>query len=510
MPPRIMGELFNWESDLIGNDNATVASQATNLTVTQTGRRKKRKRKSWVFTYFVESGVPKKWHCTVRSKTNNNFDQACGREYSKGTSTSTLALHLKNTHGIADSKLKLSNDMEKTIETEILPDEQRAAIFEEFIAWIVDDKQSFRVVENDRFRGFVNRLNHLYKLPSRRTLVRGIQDQFEQAEARFMNILSNIPGKVALTCDGWSSRTMKGYFAVTIHWICEKWVHRSAVLDFIRFPPPHNQWATAALLTSVIEDNEITQKIRAITTDSGAEMRPALKHLREYLESQYDLELEPDWHIRCVCHIINRAVIDSKKDMDVEVEKLRKMIKTVRLTPAMREEFKNIQVKLGWQTFKEVPSLDVENRWNSLFIMIDKSFVLRSVFQALSNTPRFMLSIETLADFEWDKLKTLKDFLEPAFEATTAASGSTYTTISMQPLIFEWLVGHCQDTIAKNPPINSVSPLVTEAAEAMLKKIKKYEPILNSSLGKLAVILDPTVPNVEEDNQNYRRRFLPK
>ena len=86
---------------------------------------------------------------------------AGAREYSRGTSTSTLALHIKNTQGIADSKLKLSNDMVKTIETEILPDEQRAAIFEEFVPLIVDYKQPFRVVENDKFRAFVNRLNHL-------------------------------------------------------------------------------------------------------------------------------------------------------------------------------------------------------------------------------------------------------------------------------------------------------------------------------------------------------------
>jgi hypothetical protein len=47
-----------------------------------------------------------------------------------------------------------------------------------------------------------------------------------------------------------------------------------------------------------------------------------------------------------------------------KLEKLRTMIKTIRLSPKLRAGFKNIQVRLGKKESetKEVPGLNVENR----------------------------------------------------------------------------------------------------------------------------------------------------
>jgi hypothetical protein len=70
--------------------------------------------------------------------------------------------------------------------------------------FIVDDKQAFQVVEKASFQNFVRSLNRYYKLPSRRTIVRAIDDVYNQAALDFKAIIENIPGRVAFTCDGWS------------------------------------------------------------------------------------------------------------------------------------------------------------------------------------------------------------------------------------------------------------------------------------------------------------------
>jgi hypothetical protein len=81
---------------------------------------------------------------------------------------------------------------------DLLGNEQKVAVFDALVKWVVDDKQSFRVVENPLFKKLMRTLNPLYVVPSRRTLVRGIDDQCKEALQDFHRVLSKIPGRVAI------------------------------------------------------------------------------------------------------------------------------------------------------------------------------------------------------------------------------------------------------------------------------------------------------------------------
>src|SRR5690349_5995081 len=97
-----------------------------------------------------------------------------------------------------------------------------------------------------------------------------MQDLYTVAKQKFVHVLENIPGRIALTLDGWSSRVVRGYLVVTAHWIDttkDSWTLRSCVLDFVHFPPPHNTETTSELLLKVLEDYNIGSRVRAVTTD---------------------------------------------------------------------------------------------------------------------------------------------------------------------------------------------------------------------------------------------------
>jgi hypothetical protein len=121
------------------------------------------------------------------------------------------------------------------------------------VSWIVDDKQAFQVVEKPSFSAVCKSLNKFYALPSRRSLVRGIEDAYENVGRNIRDMFNKIPGRVAITCDGWSSRILRGYFVITVHWIDDIWRLNCCVLDFVYFPPPHNQWTTSDLGLSVLK-----------------------------------------------------------------------------------------------------------------------------------------------------------------------------------------------------------------------------------------------------------------
>ncbi|OAE35332.1 hypothetical protein AXG93_4491s1120 [Marchantia polymorpha subsp. ruderalis] len=111
----------------------------------------------------------------------------------------------------------------------------------------------------------------------------------------------------------------------------------------------------------------------------------------------------------------------------------------------------------------------------------------------------FSNKLKCLTALQWRQVKSVKDFLQQAYELTTTASGSKYATIGLLPLIFESLESHSKYTMTGNLSTGFTTPLAKIAAEAMLNKLNKYKNSLNSQLAKLAVILDPATPNHLDD-----------
>ena len=313
------------------------------------------------------------------------------------------------------------------------------------VEFIVDDKQAFCVVEKPSFRAFVKSLNKFYEVPHRRTLVRSIRDQYQEALGRLKVVLDDIPGKVALTADGWSSRVMRGYFVLTIHWVDKSWNLRSCVLEFKYFPPPHDTHSTCQLVYDVLRDFNLHTRVAAITTDSGSEMISAMRLLRIMLQTEFSVRIDEGWHIRCICHVMNRAAVDARSFIQSNVEKIRSLLKAVRGSMLMREEFAVIQIRLGKTSQSQVPNLDVDTRWNSMYSMVSSCYKLRDVFESLWNMDGYRTKLESfqLSDQDWRVLKSCIDFLERMDCFTKSASGSSYATLSVQTIIFDSLVKHC-------------------------------------------------------------------
>ena len=74
--------------------------------------------------------------------------------------------------------------------------------------------------------------------------------------------------------------------------------------------------------STILKDLNLATRVRAITTDSGSEMTPAMELVRKWLTSEFAVKLETSWHDRCVCHIINRCVVDAEKLVKTEVGKI--------------------------------------------------------------------------------------------------------------------------------------------------------------------------------------------
>lgn len=82
---------------------------------------------------------------------------------------------------------------------------------------VVSSTQTSFVVEDLDFRKFVCQMNPQYSMCSRRSLKRLIMDEYVLFEAKAIEFLPKIPGRISLTLDTWSPSPQDNYMAITAH-----------------------------------------------------------------------------------------------------------------------------------------------------------------------------------------------------------------------------------------------------------------------------------------------------
>ena len=168
----------------------------------------------------------------------------------------------------------------------------------------------------------------------------------------------------------------------------------------------------------------------------------------------------------------------------------------------MRIVFGEIQIRLGRIVKQKFPGLDVDTIWNSMFDIINKCFQLRDVFEALCNMEEFKerLQPNQLSNTNWEVLKSVINFLAEAKEYTVVSSGRSYPTLSMQPMVYKALEMLCQKTISGEAETGFTTPVVKKAAAAMQQKLLKYYHHLNSTMARIALVLNPRTSNAGIDD----------
>ena len=98
------------------------------------------------------------------------------------------------------------------------------------------------------------------------------------------NYITNIPGKVALTTDIWSSIKNEGFMGITIHFIDKTWILKHFTLDIFRFKGSHTAEAIANEIYNTLIEFKLDKKAIAITTDNASNMVAGTRILKTKLE----------------------------------------------------------------------------------------------------------------------------------------------------------------------------------------------------------------------------------
>lgn len=107
--------------------------------------------------------------------------------------------------------------------------------------------------------------------------------------------------------------------------------------------------------------------------------------------------------------------------MKGSIDKIRDSVKYVRSSQTREQLFEDIVTQLGISCEKE-PSLDIDTRWNSTYLMIDSAMPYIEAFDELVKQDRQFKYAPSVED--WKMAKAIHSLLKTFFEATKIVSGS--------------------------------------------------------------------------------------
>ncbi|CAG8503079.1 11602_t:CDS:2 [Scutellospora calospora] len=280
-----------------------------------------------------------------------------------------------------------------------------------------------------------------YEVPCRQTIKNEIMKWHKSMEEKIKEELATTQ-KVSITCNIWSSITMQSYLGVTVHYVNKEWKLRQFLLDLCYFPEQHTAIRIQELLLDILDDTNISSKLLGLTTDNAKSMIAIGRDLKTEFASKGNKELI---HQRCAAHILNIALENV------------------------------LELK---------PDLDINTRWNSTFLMINKFLKMRNLFDILVAKHRD-LSPLYLQDDNWNRLKVMIDILHRFFDATEILSTSTYPTISDVRLTIFGLIRHLDFFLEDSLDDNDYLFI-----ESINSKLNEYWNYIEEST-TISTLLDP-------------------
>ncbi|XP_039306059.1 zinc finger BED domain-containing protein 4-like [Solenopsis invicta] len=280
---------------------------------------------------------------------------------------------------------------------------------------IAIDLQPYSFVEDNGFLSLIHELDAQYKVPCKKTFTEKIiPGIFEEASTKLKNILINIDW-LFLTTDLWTSINSESYITLTCHFLYENEL-KSCFFDTFVMMGQHIAKNIACHIQTILDHWTITKnKIVCITTDNGSDVKAACTILQIR-------------NLSCYAHTLNLVIKDSikeNKDFDAIVKKCSDIVTFFKRSNKAMKVLNNEQVTLGQKVPLKVLK-DVETRWNSTYIMLDRFIEIGDALTiALSKSAK---TLSILMPEEKDVITEALLLLKPFKDITEKTSGDKYVT----------------------------------------------------------------------------------
>ncbi|KAE8213680.1 hypothetical protein CF326_g9831, partial [Tilletia indica] len=249
--------------------------------------------------------------------------------------------------------------------------------------WIIRDQQSLSVLDHPDFRVLLHALLAGYEPPTRNIMTRKIGVDFDVLKSQVKAELQAIPGRVALTTDGWTAGNGDQFQCITAHFIDGSWNLKTVLLDFAPFPVPHTAENAANLISAALEEFGITDKVSGCVTDNTASAYNISTILKRRMSPS------PFLPARCASHLINLVVKHGLEDAgrDEIFGACRAFVTLLHRSKPTEKALVDACEEVGVKYV--VPPTVMEVRWNSTLAQLAGLQRLEVALRHLFETPAY-------------------------------------------------------------------------------------------------------------------------
>lgn len=244
-------------------------------------------------------------------------------------------------------------------------------------------------VEHEYFEQFCNGLNPNFKIISRNTIRSDVLELHMTEKMKLYAFLEDLSSKVTLTTDLWTSDHQNiAYCCLTLHYIDDDWKLKKKILNYKAIEYPHDGETLFRFISDLLLEWNIDKKIFSMVVDNASANDVMVKHLRSWLCDKSLLSLGGEmFHVRCSAHILNLVVQDGLKVIGGLLVKIRDTVRYLSRSPYGKQKFDTACNQVKVRCKKKVP-MDVQNRWNSTYLMLETALEMQEAFNRLEQIDR--------------------------------------------------------------------------------------------------------------------------
>ncbi|KAG8388231.1 hypothetical protein BUALT_Bualt02G0104300 [Buddleja alternifolia] len=235
--------------------------------------------------------------------------------------------------------------------------------------------------EHEHFEDFLSSLNPNFQLPCRNTIRSDVIDVYREEKVKVQTLLDGLSCKMSLTTDIWTSdHSRVAYCCLTAHFIDDEWELQKKILSFKKIPYPHDGDNLFNFMKENILEWNLDKKIFSVVVDNASSNDSMMRKLREWLLKDSLIPLNGDLlHVRCSAHVLNLIMQDGLSPIRGLIEKIRETVRYLNKSPSATQKFDTALRHCNLEGKRKV-AMDVPNRWNSTYLLLETALPLKEAF----------------------------------------------------------------------------------------------------------------------------------
>ncbi|KAB5519246.1 hypothetical protein DKX38_023565 [Salix brachista] len=342
---------------------------------------------------------------------------------------------------------------------------------------IINHGYPLDMVQHECFEIFVKNLQPMFELHSKDDVEANVLAICRQEKEKLTKYFDSLSCLLSLTLELWSSNDrMMTYCCLTVHFIDDGWQLKKKILAFRNLRYNYNMGTVHEFIKSVLAEWRINKNIRFILLD----ITPPKEHMIGELRSKVS-DITIHGHLFCVssyAQILSLLVQDGLSEIRSLLYKIRECIEYVNGSSLGRQMLQ-MAIRKGSLQDKEMPFQDVPARWDTTFLMLERSLEFREAFNHLEHFDRDF-KVNPSAE-EWNKATSicecLKEFHKSTSNFPTTLEGYFLSVRDVYKNLLKWE--------------QSEHVYVRSIANTMKRKFDEYWGEASLALG-ISVVLNPS------------------